>query len=231
MPTSMTTADVKFVQQALVRLGWGPLADDGIYGPATRRKVVVFQQSSGLKADGIVGPVTSRALLDAVQGLPPAPVTPEPYYPPGPRGQLLRVAYGELGVQEDPNGSNGGPRVDVYTNKWRVPWCALFVSWAVRQVDIANKTSVLHTPIASVVGWRDWFADHAQLYPPYPVPGDAFLMLYHDGDGVDTGHGHIGLVLSSGSDIITTIEGNASNGVRSCIRRISDITAFGRIYA
>jgi peptidoglycan hydrolase-like protein with peptidoglycan-binding domain len=49
-------AATKQVQRAL------GIKADGIYGPRTRRAVKRFQRRNGLKADGIVGPATLRAL-------------------------------------------------------------------------------------------------------------------------------------------------------------------------
>lgn len=50
---------VKVVQRAL------HLADDGIYGAATKRAVRRFQRRHGLDADGLVGPATWSAILRA----------------------------------------------------------------------------------------------------------------------------------------------------------------------
>lgn len=52
---------VKLVQQALVDFGY-TLDVDGEFGPRTARAVVHFQKASGLLPDGIVGPVTEKAL-------------------------------------------------------------------------------------------------------------------------------------------------------------------------
>ena len=58
-------ADVRQAQQALRRAGMGSLATDGIFGPATRDAVRRFQQAQGLLADGILGPVSWRRLMQA----------------------------------------------------------------------------------------------------------------------------------------------------------------------
>ena len=50
-----------------------PLAVDAIFGPLTQRAAVAFQASSGLSADGIVGPLTCSKLG---AGGPPAPKPP-----------------------------------------------------------------------------------------------------------------------------------------------------------
>lgn len=59
-------ADVRAVQDVLNfhirRLA--PLAVDGIFGPATHARVVAFQKSNGLQADGVVGPVTMGKLFE-----------------------------------------------------------------------------------------------------------------------------------------------------------------------
>lgn len=67
-----------------------PIAMDGIYGPKTAEAVRDFQTAYGINADGIVGPVTWRALYDTYFGIMDA-VNPTPAYP----GFLIR--YGSTG--------------------------------------------------------------------------------------------------------------------------------------
>lgn len=54
--------EVRTIQTKLKR--WGYFSDvvDGIYGPKTAEAVRYFQRTNGLKADGIVGPETLKAL-------------------------------------------------------------------------------------------------------------------------------------------------------------------------
>lgn len=56
--------DVREVQDALMarRYDIGGTGADGIYGPNTTRGVKRFQRDKGLVVDGIVGPITARAL-------------------------------------------------------------------------------------------------------------------------------------------------------------------------
>ncbi len=54
---------VQLLQLALNRAGYGPLATDGVFGPATQGAVSRFQAVSRLTVDGIAGPATHRALL------------------------------------------------------------------------------------------------------------------------------------------------------------------------
>jgi len=46
--------------------GAKPLVVDGVFGPKTLARVVQFQQQQKLSADGIVGPITGKALVAAV---------------------------------------------------------------------------------------------------------------------------------------------------------------------
>lgn len=47
---------------ALIQTASGAPAD-GMFGPATRQSVRVFQQMNGLNADGLVGPMTWAAMF------------------------------------------------------------------------------------------------------------------------------------------------------------------------
>lgn len=58
--------DFDGVQTALTHLGSEPGAADGIDGPKTQAAVRAFQAASSIGIDGIVGPVTRQALVDAL---------------------------------------------------------------------------------------------------------------------------------------------------------------------
>ncbi|BAZ47432.1 peptidoglycan-binding protein [Nostoc ellipsosporum NOK] len=61
-----TGDDVKGVQKSLNVHGFGPLAEDGIFGPKTESAVKKYQSNHGLTPDGIIGPKTWHQLdLDA----------------------------------------------------------------------------------------------------------------------------------------------------------------------
>jgi putative chitinase len=69
---------VTALQQALLAKGFDPHGTDGEFGPATELAVRSFQQSLGLAADGVVGPITARALGLAQIPDPPPPMSPLP---------------------------------------------------------------------------------------------------------------------------------------------------------
>jgi peptidoglycan hydrolase-like protein with peptidoglycan-binding domain len=53
----------------LVRATQPSLKCDGIFGPSTQAAVRSFQQRARITVDGVVGPVTTTALLKAMCGL------------------------------------------------------------------------------------------------------------------------------------------------------------------
>jgi len=59
----MTGADVKALQQRLAALKYYPGVADGVFGQYTLEAVWAFQEVQRLTVDGVVGPVTGRALV------------------------------------------------------------------------------------------------------------------------------------------------------------------------
>ena len=55
--------EIAELQDKLVGLGYDVIAD-GAFGPAMAEAVKEFQKSCGIKADGLIGPATYKALLD-----------------------------------------------------------------------------------------------------------------------------------------------------------------------
>lgn len=138
------------------------------------------------------------------------------------RGQnrtLLERAIAEMGTRESPDGSNGGPRVDVYTDGWRAPWCAMFVSYVIREALMVKAAFPPHRTRAGVAKIERWASEAGRL-SGVPTVGDVFLMLNRGGLGVDDDRGHCGFVLSVGGNRIATVEGNFGNGVGGTWRSI-----------
>src|SRR5687767_1122067 len=62
---------VRWVQESLNRIEGTRLVVDGISGAMTRSAVRAFQSKRGLAADGVVGPLTEAALIQAGASQPP----------------------------------------------------------------------------------------------------------------------------------------------------------------
>ena len=78
-----TGPDVDLLQNTLILKGY-PLVADGDFGPRTEARVIEFQESEGLYADGIVGPLTWER-LDTEQPAKPISVSTQ---------ELVRVTVG-----------------------------------------------------------------------------------------------------------------------------------------
>jgi lysozyme family protein len=181
-----------------------------------------------LVIDGLLGQRTWQALFG------PGTVTPDPAPAVPEAGSfsevLLRVAAGELGVQEHPANSNSGPRVDEYLASLGLApgnsWCAAFLYWCFEQ---AAKRLGLANPLPRAGRVTElWTKSQASLTiipteqaakdPRLVVPGCIFCQGFGDG------RGHAGLVTGLVNGRLTTIEGNTSTGVSSQPRRaITDI--------
>jgi hypothetical protein len=116
---------------------------------------------------------------------------------------IVRVARSQLGVTEDPPGSNCtkyGPCEE---------WCALFVAWVWQRAGIkmAGGTS----PYAYSGSFYDWVKEHGGRVlssGETPKPGDAVLYGWGPKESE-----HVGIVESVLDGQITTIEGNFDDRV------------------
>jgi hypothetical protein len=82
--------------------------------------------------------------------------------PPSFGERVVRAARGEVGVTENPPGSNDGPRVKQYqavTGMYRQPWCASFVAWCLRQAGYDG-------PLPSSPAWVPSWAAAARTGKP-----------------------------------------------------------------
>lgn len=140
------------------------------------------------------------------------------------RSQLLSIAQAELGVSENPPGSNTGSRVTIYQSSCSLsqslptgwPWCAAFVCWTIQQwlnLHETQKILSLANPedwrpkTASAFGFLPWaraqnlqILSDAPFNQPYTNPGD--LVIFDCS--------HIGFLISDDSSTVTTIDGNTS---------------------
>lgn len=215
---STDTEAVRAVQAALNTHGCGPVEVDGLYGSETEASVRHFQsrffdaQGLPLTVDGQVGPVTWAALFGTAS---------LPAMKPGSSLAMaaLRFAGTQIGVMEDPPGSNRGPEVDRYLASVGVApgnaWCAAFVHFC---VDQAAKAAGLANPLPRTGGVLDLWrrsrkaglpciaAKEARAQPSLLSSGMIFIMDFGEGKG------HTGFVQGLADGRLATIEGNSNDG-------------------
>ena len=224
---------VKLIQQRLRDLGYtqgnadgstGPLAVDGGFGENSDAAVRLFQarhtdvHGAPLAVDGEVGAGTWGALFGAAA----IPTFDTRSSAGGLRGTVLDVASLEVGVLEDPPGSNSGKRVREYQRTVNIsagdPWCVAFVFWchgqAAAKLDISNPMAkncctggVLDLwNRARETGVPTITTAQADDDTSMVRPGMVFII------STGNGNGHTGLVSRVVGHQMETIEGNTNDG-------------------
>ena len=137
-----------------------------------------------------------------------APVNPNPPAPGG--AGALAAAQSQVGVAEQPPGSNDGPQIAQYRTATAGsgvgPWCAYFTSWAAAQAGVPlGEAGQGFGSVSALYGWAQRTGRATPAGPGVrPNPGDLIVW----------GGRHIGIVESVDADgSIHTIEGNSSNAV------------------
>lgn len=124
---------------------------------------------------------------------------------------IINVAIAEIGVIENPKGSNSGGRVDLYTNYTPEPWCADFISWVYKTAGRAFTGGYSGGwRINNVTNIENWFKSNGRWYSRTsgvtPLPGDAVSFRWSSAPN-DT---HIGIVEYVVNGTLYTIEGNGA---------------------
>jgi CHAP domain len=129
----------------------------------------------------------------------------------GTAGQrAVAAAQVEVGVAEQPPGSNDAPRIAEYRTATAGsgvgPWCAYFTSWCASQAGAPlGEVGQGFGAVEAVYGWAQR-TGRAMPAGPGVVPSPGDLIVW--------GGRHIGIVESVDPDgSIHTIEGNSSNAV------------------
>ena len=134
----------------------------------------------------------------------------------GATGQAIAaLATAELGVAEEPPGSNDDARIAQYRTATAGsgvgPWCAYFTSWVAAQAGVPvgpNGTGLGYVP--TVKSWAQETGRYIEAGSGAPVVGD-LVVFDRGGDGVLD---HIGIVTGVSADgSIQTVEGNSSERV------------------
>ena len=122
----------------------------------------------------------------------------------------LAAAQSQVGVSEQPPGSNDGPQIAEYRTATAGsgvgPWCAYFTSWAAAQAGVPlGEAGQGFGSVSALYGWAQRTGRATPAGPGVqPNPGDLIVW----------GGEHIGIVESVDPDgSIHTIEGNSSNAV------------------
>src|SRR3954468_19041647 len=152
---------------------------------------------------------TTTSFASQLQSASAATLTPTAA-PPGNAGQaILNAIRPEVGVAEQPPGSNDSPRIAQYRQATAGsgvgPWCAYFTSWAAREAGVPLGDN--GQGFGRVDDVYAWAQKSGKAIPNTgsvtPQPGD--LIVWDE---------HIGVVDSVGADgTINTIEGNSSDQV------------------
>lgn len=140
---------------------------------------------------------------------------------------VLAAAESQVGVAEEPPGSNDGPQIALYRSAVAgaaagEPWCAQFVSWCAAQAG--TPIGAAGEGASSVAEIAAWAQQTGRLLPAgvAPEPGDLILF----------GDRHVGIVESVAADgSLTTIEGNYANGVARVHRSPAEATGYVRLSA
>jgi len=223
---------VKQIQNRLNELGCGLIDVDGIFGRLTVNAVKTFQSRHcdlngfPLVIDGRVGVLTWTGLfgggISNLTALSPLQMN------------VLEIASKEIGVVEDPPGSNMGKRVNEYLASVGMDpghaWCAGFVFLCYKEA--AAKLNRMN-PVVKTAGCLDHWrrtrgykivSKGAVDNPALIEPGSIFIM------SRGGGYGHTGIVKSVNDGYINTIEGNTNislssegGGVFELCRKISTI--------
>jgi len=107
-------ATVRRIQRRLNARGCGPIDVNGIFGKDTERAVKLFQarfpdvEGQPLVVDGKIGSITWAALF-GLESVPFRDLASSPLL-----AKTISVAKSQIGVMEQPPGSNRGPEVDKY---------------------------------------------------------------------------------------------------------------------
>lgn len=121
--------------------------------------------------------------------------------------KALEIAKTQIGVQEEPKGSNSGKQVNEYLKSVGLnpgfSWCMAFVYWCFNN---ASKELKIVNPLIKTGGvLAHWNKAVIKYRVTDPEPGDIFIMDF--GKGL----GHTGIVESVDKGVIHTIEGNSND--------------------
>jgi uncharacterized protein (TIGR02594 family) len=202
--------NVKELQQALNKLGHDSGTEDGLMGRKTLKAIKAFQTSSGLNADGIVGPNTLGKLNTALNKLPASTATDAPAstFEIPISMPWMHAAYNLMGTKEVVGkGSNEaimGWAEDLELTSYTdddIPWFGLFVGHCVGS-QLADEV----LPV-NVLGARKWQSLGREVDPKLGA-----ILVFWRGSR-DGWKGHVGFYWAEDDEAYHVLGGNQSNSV------------------
>lgn len=206
---------VKAIQEQLNSRGCGPVTVNGSFDDTTENAVKLFQtrfvdqNNNPLKSDGKVGPI-SWASLFGLTTIASITTTSNDLLK-----KVLQVAVSQIGVMEEPVGSNNGTMVNKYQDAAGSPhgqaWCMAFIYYCFKEAATALGRSNPAVKTGSVMDhWnratcKKITAARAKQNTSLVLPGQVFII------STGGGHGHTGLIEAVDGGLLTTIEGNTND--------------------
>jgi hypothetical protein len=167
--------------------------------------------------------MSASILPFGVMGASPLPTGPAPATGGG--AAVLAAVQREVGVAEQPPGSNDAPRIAQYRQATAGsgvgPWCAYFTSWAAREAGMPlGEQGQGFGSVDALYGWAQR-AGRAVPDGPGVVPRPGDLIVWDEHIGV------VESVLPDGS--IQTIEGNSSDQVSRRVHAAGSAVGYVRM--
>lgn len=169
-----------------------------------------------LAIDGEVGATTWAALFGPGAVFSTAAFSPQASM----RDLVIDIAASQIGVVEQPRGSNRGPEVDLFIRSTGLdptedsyPWCVCFLYWVFGQAaKIKGKTNPLPKTAGVIALWNLGRRGEAEVVRKEDANAQSVRpgMIFHLDLG--GGKGHAGLVIEVRDNHIITIEGNTNPG-------------------
>src|SRR6185312_3431694 len=203
MSLAVALARIDQIERALVPPDVAALSAI-VGGAAAPSDPTAAAASTGLGAG--LGGTASSSFANVLQGALPADALAGGS---SPANAICAIAADEVGVAEQPPGSNDGPRIAQYraatAGSGVGPWCAYFVSWVARQAG--EPLGDNGQGFGSVDQLYAWAQRTGRAVPNGPgvVPRPGDLVVFHEHVGI------VDQVLPDGK--IETIEGNYSDRV------------------
>lgn len=216
---------VKAIQSMLNDMGYGKLAVDGSFGPATTKAVKSYQKSKGLAQDGIVGRKTWDSLIANYKKFISSSKTQTKQQTSSSSKYNADAVISAAKKNTGKTGSQLG---------YNVAWCAYYVSDILRSngVSIARAANprdlvvnALNSGLGKYYSFRtkntqnlkqnglkrtDLVVDTSRNNVT-PQKGDIIIYLWPE-DTASYNWSHVGIAQSYSKGTIKTIEGNTSGG-------------------